>query len=137
MRNADRIIVLDAGKIVEEGSPEQLIANPEGRFYRMYMDQRLDALKEMLPPRTALAGKMSVSPADMPHHIVVGVYDTPRKFSTPKHFYSKKFDPLGIFGYLKILSRKYCLASKPPNKVFTPESSVPLYFLPMKNFLTP
>jgi ABC-type glutathione transport system ATPase component len=44
VRNADRIIVLEAGEIVEEGPPEALLANVDGRFYRMHQDQKLDEI---------------------------------------------------------------------------------------------
>ena len=36
VRLADRIVVLDAGRVVEEGSFEQLMSNPSGEFARMY-----------------------------------------------------------------------------------------------------
>lgn len=44
VRNADRIIVLESGQIVEEGSPEELLANRDGKFHRMYNDQKFDSL---------------------------------------------------------------------------------------------
>ena len=36
IRLADRIVVLEAGKVVEEGTFAQLMSNPEGRFAGMY-----------------------------------------------------------------------------------------------------
>lgn len=44
VRNADHIIVLESGQIVEEGSPEELLAKKDGKFYRMYNDQKLYSL---------------------------------------------------------------------------------------------
>jgi ABC-type multidrug transport system fused ATPase/permease subunit len=35
IRNADRIIVLDGGKVVESGNHQQLIANTEGLYYHL------------------------------------------------------------------------------------------------------
>lgn len=71
MRNADRIIVLESGQIVEEGSPEELLAKADGKFYRMYNDQKLDSLAvETLAvnPRArakvSLAAHFSMAPSD-------------------------------------------------------------------------
>ena len=33
--NLDRIIVMDAGRIVEQGSPQELLALPQGHFRRL------------------------------------------------------------------------------------------------------
>lgn len=35
VKKSDRIIVLDGGRIVEEGTPAELMANIGSRFYRM------------------------------------------------------------------------------------------------------
>ena len=35
VRNADQIIVLDAGRIIEQGTHEQLLAL-KGRYYQLY-----------------------------------------------------------------------------------------------------
>ncbi|VDM98402.1 unnamed protein product [Thelazia callipaeda] len=71
VRNADRIIVLESGQIVEEGSPEELLANRDGKFHRMYNDQKFDSLavkKLAINPRErsklSLATHFSMSPAD-------------------------------------------------------------------------
>jgi len=42
VRNSDRIVVLDKGKIVEEGSFHDLLAKKEGRFYYYWQNQMLD-----------------------------------------------------------------------------------------------
>ncbi|KAI6243621.1 hypothetical protein M3Y99_00024100 [Aphelenchoides fujianensis] len=63
VKKCDRIIVLEAGKIVEEGTPEQLLSNAEGRFYRMYADQKLDAL-ELETPKRRLMGKLSIGASE-------------------------------------------------------------------------
>lgn len=42
VKNCDRIIVLDEGRIVEEGAPDELLAKEGGRFQRLYNDQRMD-----------------------------------------------------------------------------------------------
>ncbi|KAK0405324.1 hypothetical protein QR680_017924 [Steinernema hermaphroditum] len=69
VKNADRIIVIESGEIVEEGTPEELMGKTDGRFYRMYTDQKLDALTLPPFPRTSnLVGKFSMGPADM-HHL--------------------------------------------------------------------
>ncbi len=34
--DVDRLLVLDKGKIIEEGSPEELLADPTSYFYRLY-----------------------------------------------------------------------------------------------------
>jgi len=38
MLNMDRIIVIEDGKIVEEGKPEELI-NKKGKFYELFKNQ--------------------------------------------------------------------------------------------------
>ena len=38
--NADIIAVLHAGKVVEIGKPEQLLADPEGFFYNLFHNQK-------------------------------------------------------------------------------------------------
>ncbi|KAL7079080.1 hypothetical protein ACQ4LE_001579 [Meloidogyne hapla] len=83
IRKADRIIVLDEGRIVEQGSPEELLSNPNGQFMRMFLDQKLATLVEPnRPPAqdrltelksiggarrdSTLGGKFSIGPADQP-----------------------------------------------------------------------
>jgi ABC transporter, ATP-binding protein len=39
VENADQIIVLDEGRIVEEGSSDELIAN-QGLFYKLWKTQK-------------------------------------------------------------------------------------------------
>ncbi|CEF69493.1 LP14331p [Strongyloides ratti] len=41
LKNMDRIIVLNDGKIVEDGTPEELL-KAKGKYFRMYMDQKVD-----------------------------------------------------------------------------------------------
>ncbi|KAI1716202.1 ABC transporter transmembrane region domain-containing protein [Ditylenchus destructor] len=66
VRKADRILVLEAGEIVEEGTHEQLMSKPDGRFYKMYTDQRLDALTQTAPKSgSVLTGKFSMGPIPM------------------------------------------------------------------------
>jgi ABC-type multidrug transport system fused ATPase/permease subunit len=43
IRHADRIVVLDKGGIVEEGTFEVLVANQEGRFYSYWQAQKLES----------------------------------------------------------------------------------------------
>lgn len=71
VRNADRIIVLESGQIVEEGSPEELLAKKDGKFHRMYSDQKFDSLavdKLATNPRArskvSLAAHFSMTPSD-------------------------------------------------------------------------
>lgn len=71
VRNADRIIVLESGQIVEEGSPDKLLANKDGKFYRMYNEQKLDSLaadKLVVNPRArakiSLAAHFSMTTSD-------------------------------------------------------------------------
>ncbi|KAL3990856.1 ABC transporter family protein [Acanthocheilonema viteae] len=71
VRNADRIIVLESGQIVEEGSPEELLNNKDGKFHRMYNDQKFDSLtvdKLAANPRArskvSLAAHFSMTPSD-------------------------------------------------------------------------
>lgn len=70
VRNSDRIIVLEAGEIVEEGTPEELMAKSNGKFYRMYTDQRLDAIPFPLANASKLKGKFSMGPADLPKQVL-------------------------------------------------------------------
>jgi len=42
IRNADAIVVMDAGRIVEQGTHEQLLAR-EGFYYRLYTSQFTEA----------------------------------------------------------------------------------------------
>ncbi len=39
VRNANRIVVLDKGRIVEEGSHEQLLRKPQGLYARLWQMQ--------------------------------------------------------------------------------------------------
>ena len=48
VRNADRILVIDGGRILEAGSHRELMAK-KGRYYELYENQfRRDRLKESL-----------------------------------------------------------------------------------------
>lgn len=40
VESADRIVVLDEGRIIEEGAPQALLANPNGHFAKMVAAQR-------------------------------------------------------------------------------------------------
>jgi len=62
IRNADRILVLEAGQIVEQGTPEELMAKPEGKYFKMYTDQRLDIMAQLPQSKSAaqLVGKYSM-----------------------------------------------------------------------------
>uniref|UniRef100_A0A1I7VQ25 P-loop containing nucleoside triphosphate hydrolase protein n=1 Tax=Loa loa TaxID=7209 RepID=A0A1I7VQ25_LOALO len=71
VRNADRIIVLESGQIVEEGSPEELLADKEGKFHRMYNDQKFDSLavdkltaNSRERSKVSLAAHFSMMPSD-------------------------------------------------------------------------
>uniref|UniRef100_A0A914PJ09 Uncharacterized protein n=1 Tax=Panagrolaimus davidi TaxID=227884 RepID=A0A914PJ09_9BILA len=68
VRNSDRIIVLESGEIVEEGTPEELMASKDGKFFRMYTDQRLDAIPFPVHQPPKLKGKFSMGPSDMSKH---------------------------------------------------------------------
>lgn len=55
IRNSDRILVLEAGKIIEEGTPEKLLSDESSRFYKLCLDQKLDNLSLSIassPPST-------------------------------------------------------------------------------------
>lgn len=56
--------MLEDGKIVEEGTPDQLMNETKGRFYRMYADQKMDALKVESPTKNIVKGKRSIGAAD-------------------------------------------------------------------------
>jgi hypothetical protein len=56
--------VLECGEIVEEGSPEQLLANADGRFHRMYMEQRLMLDSIEFEPAIIAATSLSAVVAD-------------------------------------------------------------------------
>ncbi|EGT53021.1 hypothetical protein CAEBREN_05995 [Caenorhabditis brenneri] len=65
IKNSDRIIVLHEGQIVEEGPPDELLADANGIFYKMYNDQRLDQLSQQhqqLQAKPSLQQQMSFSP---------------------------------------------------------------------------
>ncbi|KAF1748248.1 hypothetical protein GCK72_024715 [Caenorhabditis remanei] len=65
IKNSDRIIVLHEGQIVEEGPPDELLADVNGIFYKMYNDQRLDQLSQQhqqLQTKPSLQQQMSFSP---------------------------------------------------------------------------
>uniref|UniRef100_A0A1I7TC41 ABC transporter family protein n=2 Tax=Caenorhabditis tropicalis TaxID=1561998 RepID=A0A1I7TC41_9PELO len=65
IKNSDRIIVLHEGQIVEEGPPDELLADVHGIFYKMYNDQRLDQLSQQhqqLQTKPSLQQQMSFSP---------------------------------------------------------------------------
>uniref|UniRef100_A0A915C5Z5 p-glycoprotein 10 n=1 Tax=Parascaris univalens TaxID=6257 RepID=A0A915C5Z5_PARUN len=66
VRNADRIIVLEGGEIVEEGTPEDLLEKIDGKFYRMHNDQKLDSLSvnPRVKTKVSLAGHLSMTPND-------------------------------------------------------------------------
>jgi ATP-binding cassette subfamily C (CFTR/MRP) protein 1 len=36
VKKCDRIIVMNAGRVVETGKPDELISNPESQFYSLY-----------------------------------------------------------------------------------------------------
>ncbi|EYC03258.1 hypothetical protein Y032_0095g2839 [Ancylostoma ceylanicum] len=60
VRSADRVIVMDEGRIVEEGPPDELLAKEGGRFQKLYNDQRMDIAaraphKSNLTPAASLA----------------------------------------------------------------------------------
>ena len=42
IKNADEILVLDQGKIIEKGTHSQLIKKRKGLYYRLYKDQFKD-----------------------------------------------------------------------------------------------
>lgn len=72
MKNCDRIIVLEDGKIVEEGTPDHLMGDAKGRFYRMYSDQKMDSLKVESPKKHLVKGKRSIGAADVNQVFLVG-----------------------------------------------------------------
>ncbi|XGW34856.1 hypothetical protein V3C99_018697 [Haemonchus contortus] len=49
VKNCDRIIVMDEGRIVEEGPLDELLAKEDSRFRRLYNDQRMDILAQSQP----------------------------------------------------------------------------------------
>ncbi|KAK6062302.1 ABC transporter, ATP-binding protein [Cooperia oncophora] len=49
VKNCDRIIVMDEGRIVEEGPPDELLAKDGGQFRRLYNDQRMDLFAHAQP----------------------------------------------------------------------------------------
>ena len=42
VKNADKIVVLDEGRIVQQGQHDELIKNPQGIYYKMYQMQLLE-----------------------------------------------------------------------------------------------
>ncbi|KAK5983131.1 hypothetical protein GCK32_010887 [Trichostrongylus colubriformis] len=62
VKNCDRIIVMDEGRIIEEGAPDELLAKEDGRFRRLYNDQRIDLLAHVQPPyKTSLVPAVSLT----------------------------------------------------------------------------
>ncbi|WKY16389.1 hypothetical protein Q1695_001220 [Nippostrongylus brasiliensis] len=61
VKNCDRIIVLDEGRIVEEGPPDELLAKEGGRFQRLYNDQRIDLFAQQAPHKSSLAPAASLA----------------------------------------------------------------------------
>jgi ABC-type multidrug transport system fused ATPase/permease subunit len=59
IRNADKIIVLDAGKIIEEGNHESLISK-KGAYYRIYQTL-YEAQKEVVKPEKVLKNEKEQS----------------------------------------------------------------------------
>ena len=47
VRNVDRILVFDSGRIVEEGSHEELMARPEGHYRRLFNMQSLGFVDDL------------------------------------------------------------------------------------------
>ncbi|KHJ98046.1 ABC transporter, ATP-binding protein [Oesophagostomum dentatum] len=60
VRNCDRVIVLEEGRIVEEGPPDELLGKEGGRFLKLYNDQRMDILAHA-PHKSSLAPHASVA----------------------------------------------------------------------------
>ena len=65
VRNADRIIVLDAGAIVESGTHDELMSNPAGAYAQLVATQELDQPKQTSDetPSNADDVKRAESPA--------------------------------------------------------------------------
>ncbi|PIO73033.1 ABC transporter, ATP-binding protein, partial [Teladorsagia circumcincta] len=62
VKNCDRIIVMDEGRIVEEGPPDELLAKDGGRFRSLYNDQRMDLLAHAQPTyKTSLVPAASLA----------------------------------------------------------------------------
>ncbi|VDM59178.1 unnamed protein product [Angiostrongylus costaricensis] len=61
VRNCDRIIVLDEGRIVEEGPPDELLGKEGGRFQKLYNDQRIDLLVHQQPLKPNLVSTASLN----------------------------------------------------------------------------
>jgi ABC-type multidrug transport system fused ATPase/permease subunit len=40
IRNADKIVVLKEGKVAEQGTHEELLANPEGLYFNLVLAQQ-------------------------------------------------------------------------------------------------
>jgi len=50
--HADKVVVLDGGRVVEEGAPQDLLADPNGRFRRMY-DVQMGSANGLIDPAPA------------------------------------------------------------------------------------
>ncbi|CAJ0610448.1 unnamed protein product, partial [Cylicocyclus nassatus] len=60
VRNCDRVIVLEEGRIVEEGPPDELMGKEGGRFQKLYNDQRVD-ISAHAPTKSNLVPHASVA----------------------------------------------------------------------------
>jgi subfamily B ATP-binding cassette protein MsbA len=66
IRRADRIVVLDEGRIVEQGSHQELLAH-EGLYARLYRLQFRESAPAVAPPEPALNGVMAGRDAEYQH----------------------------------------------------------------------
>lgn len=63
---------MEGGTIFEDGTPEELMSKTDGRFNRMYKDQRVDAITQSAPTKsTKLVGKFSMRPSDSLQTLVI------------------------------------------------------------------
>ena len=124
VRNSDRIIVLEAGEIVEEGKPEELMAAKGGKFYRMYTDQRLDAIPFPAHAPPKLKGKFSMGPADLPKQLLVSLKQTCAKklrFQDPES--RRRAWARSSLGANKKLGKSYSVLSNDRQKLALPVMS--------------